>query len=272
MCERFCGLYARSISSRRHPYASLNRRALELQTLQAVINKYDLQAELPTYTRMHDNKGLIPFTTPEYSTITLLHPRKVLGFVRNNLASLKTRIGRHFVTRYGGTLQYFKARIGHTIEQYGRLELANHDRINSLATTAATASKRRDATFIEYELRIDRLARRHHAPPQFEAETWFGQVDRIFVVRLPACPEIDDVEIHQPRTFILLDVHSCTSRKDADGIYNYSHFGQYEVVDAICFRSLVGRIFDRGEWAFVRRPTARTHDPDLDDEDDGDGD
>lgn len=253
VCERFCGLYARSIASRKHPYASLDRRAFEYQVLQAVINKYDLQDALPTYTRMHDTRDLATFHTPEYPDITLLHPRKVVYFIADNLNSLKWRIAGNLAAHYGGEAEYYARRLPPSIDQYGRLDLADGDRVNSRISTASTESRRRDATFIEYELLLDRLAHRPRLPPDFVLQSWFGQVERIFVLHLPACPEV--VELQAPKTFIFLEVHSCAATRDRHGLWSYVNFGAFEVVEADCYRSLVGRIHDRGRWWFVRRPS-----------------
>lgn len=251
ICERYCGLYARSISSRKHPYASLNRRALELQTLQVIINKYDLQGALPVYTDMHESADMPTFTHPEYPDITLLHPRRVLNFVADKLDSLKTRVAAHLVTRFGKDADYFKSVMPTTIEQWGRINLATDDRINSWITTAATEANRRDATFIEYELFVDMLAHRRRARPVFRPRPFFGRVERIFVLHLRACPDV--VDLKKPTSYIFLDVHQVKAVEDRFHLWNFAAFGGHEVIDAETVRSLVGRIYDRGKWTFIRR-------------------
>ncbi|KAG8961974.1 hypothetical protein FRC05_005650 [Tulasnella sp. 425] len=87
--ERFCGHLARAISSRKHPYASLNRRIHEIQSLHAIRHIYRLEAELPPYTAMYDSADLPRYEDlNHYPEITLLHPRRVLSFEADDLDDL----------------------------------------------------------------------------------------------------------------------------------------------------------------------------------------
>lgn len=73
--ERYCGLLARAVSSRKYPYSSLNRRILEIQTLHSVRNMYDLHDRLPVYTAMYTSDPPPTYHDPvEYPELTLLHP------------------------------------------------------------------------------------------------------------------------------------------------------------------------------------------------------
>lgn len=251
VCERMCGHYARAITSRKHPYASLNRRALEEQTLAVIINKYDLQDALPVYTRMSAGKNLPTFTDPEYPEVTLLHPRRILSFKKDKLGSLQTRIAARWATMLGLRTRNVKKYLPYTFEQWSRIQMADGgDYIVSSLGAPSEDDTRRDCSFIQYELHVDSLAHRRRAKPKFVKRTFFGKVERIIVINIPARPEIGQ---QKEDTMILLDVHVCRTTEDCYGFHEYTNLGYHEIVDASCLRASVGRIRDRGKWVIVKR-------------------
>lgn len=62
--ERFCGRLQRYVSSRLHPYATLDRRVLELAQLHAITANFGLEAQLSKsyQAKQAENKG---FRLPE---------------------------------------------------------------------------------------------------------------------------------------------------------------------------------------------------------------
>jgi hypothetical protein len=130
---------------------------------------------------------------------------------------------------------------------------------------------RRDATFVrvsskfspgdyhfiyttghQYEMLVDKNARSAKKPVVLEPHIFFGQLQHVFVVGLPASPALG---LQQRTTLILAAIRTCCNpRMTGDnGIYYYSREGPLEVVDMECVQCLVGRIKDGNEWAIVDR-------------------
>lgn len=238
VCERSCGRFARSISSRKHPFASLNRRALEQRSLEAIINQYDLQDTLPVYSNMHNSGAMATFTSPLYPKIRLLHPFKIVPFTSPRIGHLKRRITSFLADELRSTKAVVKSFLPATFLQYGRVEV-ERSIITSHITAAATEENRRDSTFVEYVIERPGVVL-----------TRFGQLERVMVVRLPAA---DALGLTQATDFILCDIRNCPARQDRNGFWDYVNWGVYEVVSGVSLRDLVGRIRDRGRWTIIRR-------------------
>lgn len=71
--EWFCGLLSRAVTSRKHPYASLNRWIREIQTLHAVRNMYDLHERLPIHTPTQTS-GVLPPSYHDPVCYAEIHP------------------------------------------------------------------------------------------------------------------------------------------------------------------------------------------------------
>lgn len=255
-CERACGRLTRAITSRKHPYASIDRRALEQSTLAVIRNTYDLQELLPVYSKMHDNGNRATFSHPGYPDITLLHPHKVISFVRDRLQPLKLRISAHLCTLLEVPAAVIRSHMSHTFEQYGRVLFKKEGTIYATEGTSALAEGRRNATFLQYELRVDEHASDWGAEPSFDGADNYGQLERAIVVDLPAS---DALGLTQPTTYILFDIHTCNTTEDDYGFYEYTRMGKHEIIDGSAIRASVGRIFDRGKWVIVKRPNGLEH-------------
>lgn len=251
--ERFCGRLSRAITSRRFPYPSLNRRILEHQTLQILRNTYDLQDRLPNYTRMHDPANMPTHSLPDdYPYIKALrHPRRVLSFKDHSHFGIRTRVAACLAT-------YFKTKAFVTMpllpadfEQWGRIEIKSGDTVYAhIGSGRREAENRRDASYIQYEQKVDIFAHQGHQRSVFRQRTFFGRVDRIIVVTIAPSPRI---RLLEPETFYLLDVHICNTTVDRWKFHTYTERGRHEVIDASCLRAVVGRIYDRGEWVIAKR-------------------
>jgi len=84
-------------------------------------------------------------------------------------------------------------------------------------------------------------------------ETFYGQLQHIFVVRLPAAIQrlLGD---SNPEILILGAIFTCNieEKNDLDMHYYKTH-GRTEVVDITTIQCLVGRIKDRGSWTIIDR-------------------
>jgi hypothetical protein len=105
---------------------------------------------------------------------------------------------------------------------------------------------------------VDRNARQRHAPSIYEKQTFFGQLEHIFVVHIPPDPIL---KINEPTTVFLAALHPCQliatpSRLSALDIHFSSGTSHtLDVVDIICLQCLVGRVPLEGssQWAIIDR-------------------
>jgi hypothetical protein len=80
-------------------------------------------------------------------------------------------------------------------------------------------------------------------------QQFFGQLKRILVLEIPPTPELKLTT----QTTIILAVIQNARTTEKNGFYYYKDFGVDEVVDLSTVQCVVGRIWDRSEWAIVDR-------------------
>jgi len=102
---------------------------------------------------------------------------------------------------------------------------------------------------LQYTLYVDRHARHSRKTPDFEEKTFFGQLNCILVLDLPAAPRLNLVD---PTTVILALIQEVKTTL-RDGIYTYKEFSAEELVDLKTLQCVVGRVKDRGEWSIIDR-------------------
>lgn len=256
--ERFCSRLVRAVTSRKHPYASLNRRILELGTIAAIRSIYDLFDLLPPRSRMRPPKPDDRFTLPvrQYKEVALLKPSRQLDLTAtSDLQALHARIIVHLATQWGVSISRVKPFIPTDVIQYGRINIKDGDTIRARLAYSGQQVGLRDATYIQYELVLDRYACEPNRVPDFFGMTYFGCLNRIVVIDIPVIAGL----VEEPETRILLDIEPCDVKKDAYGFMVYSSFRAQEVVDGSTARALVGRIFDRGKWVIVKRSGGMEH-------------
>jgi hypothetical protein len=97
---------------------------------------------------------------------------------------------------------------------------------------------------------VDRNARYPKRPVMFELQTFFGQLQHIFVIRLKASPVVG---LTEDTTLILAAIRACADAKlkAENNIYYYLREGHLEVVDMECVQCLVGRVKDGNSWAII---------------------
>ena len=99
---------------------------------------------------------------------------------------------------------------------------------------------------------VDKNARHHNLPVVLQPETFFGQLQYIFLVEIPS----EVLGLGESETIILGAIRSCADAKTSasgHGIYYYSQDGCLEVIDIDCIQCGVGRIKDGNKWAIVDR-------------------
>jgi hypothetical protein len=96
---------------------------------------------------------------------------------------------------------------------------------------------------------VDRHARRRRKTPDFESQSFFGQLKRILLLELPSAQRLN---LDEPTTVILALIQEVKATL-RNGIFYYKNFGVDEVVDLSTLQCVVGRIRDRDEWAIIDR-------------------
>ncbi|KIO27430.1 hypothetical protein M407DRAFT_73261 [Tulasnella calospora MUT 4182] len=258
--ERYCSRLLRAVSSRKHPYASLNRRILETQTLLAIRNTFNLQESLPRYTHAHTPRAQEVFTAKQsrYLDIRLIGPSRALDLSQNEHTSLRNRIAVHLMTQNGvANRSLVLSHLPKKAIQWAKIHLDDGgDIISSVHGDNRHEDNQRTATFCQYEQLVDSMARDRTVQPVLDGKTFFGELERIFVVHLRQNQEINQLK---SETVVLLDIRSCDTHQEAHGFYEYERHGPREVVDASTLRAAVGRIKSGVKWTFVRRPGVFEH-------------
>ncbi|KAG6806039.1 hypothetical protein H0H92_012948, partial [Tricholoma furcatifolium] len=121
----------------------------------------------------------------------------------------------------------------------------------------------RDASFVRYEMLVDKFARRARQRPQYELKTFYGQLQHIYLIRFPQALSTQ-LKINPPSetTILLAGIRSCKLDKLPStaftplDIHFYSSFGSFDVVDIMTVQALVGRVrpsLDSHQWAIIDR-------------------
>lgn len=104
--------------------------------------------------------------------------------------------------------------------------------------------------FLKYEAFVDKYARQRREP-EYEKKIYFGQLQNIFVIQLPA---IIPLGLLKPETFFLAAIKTCDVEAfDSLGAQYYSKLRQLEVVDMSCIQCVVGRVKAGRLWALIDR-------------------
>ena len=101
--------------------------------------------------------------------------------------------------------------------------------------------------FIQYTQLVDQYTCQKKRTPEFEPQTFFGQLQRILVLELPSTPRLN---IAMPTTIILALIKNVKATL-TDGVYYYKELGVDEVVNLTTVECVVGRIWDRDGWAII---------------------
>lgn len=254
--ERYCGHLTRSIASKKHPYGSLNRRVLDLGTLGNICDMYNLATVLPSISLMREPNPDNVFFSPNHANIELLNPRRQLDLTSDAaLKAFHARIVVHLATQWGCTTGSIKHHVPTLVTQHGRLRiLPGRDTVRACQAYRGDRMGLRDATYLQYELLVDRLAHRRNAPVDLQPHQFFGRLHRVISFTIQSTPTNKfPIPSESPTTFILMDIEPSNTTEDTHGFHEYTTSRAHEVVNGRQARALVGRIHDRGKWVFVRR-------------------
>ena len=98
--------------------------------------------------------------------------------------------------------------------------------------------------------------------------TCFGQLFQIFLIQLPAAPNLG---ISTPTAIILASIHKCDVELEDEDLdfHYYRNMTHLDVVDITCIKALVGRVAWDGWWAIIDRSgkLSRGHFENVDEDD-----
>jgi hypothetical protein len=108
----------------------------------------------------------------------------------------------------------------------------------------------------QYEMLVDKYTRQASRQPEYELQTFYGQLQHIYVIHFATAS--NDLGLDNATTIILAAIRACVldnidpqlRRLD---IRHYSTEGAMHVVDITSVQCLVSRIRDRNKWAIVDR-------------------
>ncbi|KAL1748545.1 hypothetical protein HDZ31DRAFT_29651 [Schizophyllum fasciatum] len=143
------------------------------------------------------------------------------------------------------------------IIQYGRVRRVDSDEGDTIRAVEVVTTREdsREASFVRYEMYTDRNKRSKKKEIDLMLETFFGELQTIYVVRFHERTSRVALELGNNTELVLAAVRSCEVVESHDilDIHFYSRHGKLDVVDITSIQALVGRIRDSDRWAIVDR-------------------
>ena len=102
---------------------------------------------------------------------------------------------------------------------------------------------------LQYEATVDRNANARNKTPDMVLKTYFGELQRIVKIDVPATPQLN---LKGPQTLFFAIIKQCKAIQK-EGFWEYTTLGGLEAVDIGLVQCVVGRIFDRGKWVIIDR-------------------
>lgn len=100
---------------------------------------------------------------------------------------------------------------------------------------------------------VDKNTRYRNRAVELEPQTFYGQLQNIFVMHLKASVAL---QLDRDTTIIMAAIRACANpqtRGSYKNILYYSDEGHLEVVDMNCVQRLIGCVRDGSEWAICDR-------------------
>ncbi|PBK84577.1 hypothetical protein ARMGADRAFT_943470, partial [Armillaria gallica] len=103
-----------------------------------------------------------------------------------------------------------------------------------------------------YDVLVDKNTRRPRLPPSYYVKMFYGQLQNIIVVHIPATT---DLGLDEPQVLLLAVIQQCmVDATNTLGWSFYTKMGLTEVVDMTCVQCLVGRVpTSGGQMALIDR-------------------
>ncbi|TFK64165.1 hypothetical protein BDN72DRAFT_774893, partial [Pluteus cervinus] len=250
--ERFCGHLQPIIHSRRYPFANIDNYVTATAQLAQVKLLYSLGNQLSMRRKATDS--------PEHSVVLPNYPiHRLLSPMERPIPPLiLERVISHLVTRFEVAAPIIRRHLNTTsIGQWARLRQLDDGDDMKAAALLPNAEDQRDATWVRYDLLVDRHSRSRRRTPDFTLESQYGQLIHILTVPLPATT---DLKLTEPTTLILGACRQCIlSAVNSMNYPVHKNMGAIEVVDIANIVGLIGRVKQLGinielnEWVILDR-------------------
>ncbi|KAF8904553.1 hypothetical protein CPB85DRAFT_1376903 [Mucidula mucida] len=234
--ERYCGQLSPYIPSRRRPFRSLDRYVTEstqLTQLMVIYNLFNLLNLRPLWKQVEGT-----FSTP-------LFTKRVTNSV---CAALATRFSTATKKVKVQTIRPHLQLVH--IRQWGRVRRIDSDAGDTIRAvlTSTTTDDSRDATFVRYEVYVDRNARDINAAEVLDGTTLYGQLERLITIQLPDAAFAGGARaLAKPsdRVIIFAAIRQCVVGPETiHGLdfHFYEKLGGLDIVDITSVQALVGRV------------------------------
>jgi len=94
--------------------------------------------------------------------------------------------------------------------------------------------------YLQYEATVDRNANTKNKAPDMVLKTYFGELQQIIKIDVPATPQLN---LKEPQTLLFTIVKQCKAIQK-EGFWEYTTLGGLEAVDIGLVQCVVGWIFD----------------------------
>ncbi|KAG5634145.1 hypothetical protein H0H81_003173 [Sphagnurus paluster] len=165
------------------------------------------------------------------------------------------------------------------IQQWGKVRRVDTDEGDTMHAAQVGQTLEMPHLFGCYEMFIEKNAAFRQRAPKFELQTFYGQLQHLFVVKIPDSAAREALRLPPEQdTFIFAGIRTCVidandTKLNSLDIHFYSRMGSLDVVDITSVQCLVGRVKDREPhtWGIIDRSgglvRALAVDEDLGDDD-----
>ncbi|KAF9058462.1 hypothetical protein BDP27DRAFT_1241042, partial [Rhodocollybia butyracea] len=236
--ERYCGRLQPAIKSRRHPFVAIDNYIVLQAQLSQIKLIYGVESELS----LKVPRSVLPanhFSVEQCTSILYSSaPHRPSSSVPKTIIE---KILICFATRFDTTKAVVRRHLDiDTIVQWAKVRRLNGGDEMAASALVPFAEDRRDTTFIRYDMLVDLNTRRRRVQPVYQKQSFYGQLQHILVVTLPAAEELG---LNSQTTFVLAAIHRCQVQGTShNGAAYYEQMGALEVVDMSAVQCLIGRI------------------------------
>ncbi|KAJ7218476.1 hypothetical protein GGX14DRAFT_533319 [Mycena pura] len=241
--ERFCGSLLPAIKSRRYPWASIDRRILELAQLFQIKAIYSLSKTLDLRRRRKlETSGT---ALAEYPRCVLVHPRER----RLVSATLRKQISEYLASIYNAAKQQIAALIPSHLKHWGKIQWLNGG--DMMHSSEIGKHGTRDMTHVKVCTVI-----LYFVSPAinecFQFNGNYGQLRLLLVVELAPSGMLGTTTT---KTHLLAVVARSilTKKNRLEMPHTKGKFRAVEIIDADDLDIVVGRVADRNEHVFIER-------------------
>jgi len=113
--------------------------------------------------------------------------------------------------------------------------------------------------FLKYEMLVDKYANQRNRRPLFGLETFYGQLDRLFLIQFS--PNCTYAKVEPSKPIILAAIRNCKLEKadhelESLDIHLFTRYGALDFIDVTSIQALVGRVpcdTAGADWAIIDR-------------------